>query len=417
MNLEIITIGQELLIGQTTNTNAAWISQQLGSIGFSVSRTITIPDSEEIICETISGSLTRTGYVLVTGGLGPTRDDVTKKALCQCFDTELIQNDEVLQDVIALFSKRGLPITDLNRQQALVPKTARVLRNYIGTAPGLWIEKEGKVCVALPGVPYEMKNLMLGQVIPLLKERIGGGTIFHRTILTEGMGESFLAARISQWENKLPPYFSLAYLPSPGIVKLRLSATAKVGETKEKELISLEKELLAIIPDLVWGYDNDTLEGLIGQQLVRIGKTISTAESCTGGFIAHKITSVAGSSRYFKGGIIAYSNHLKVGILGVNSSLIDNHGAVSKEVVEAMARNGCRVSESDYCIATSGIAGPGGGTPTKPVGTTWIAVASPTGVESKLLKLGDNREINIIRATVAALSLTKKIIDLDFKRD
>ncbi len=417
MNLELITIGQELLIGQTINTNAAWISQQLGSIGVWVSRTITIPDSEEIIRQTIVESLTRTSYVLITGGLGPTRDDVTKNALCQYFETELIQDDEVLQDVAALFSKRGLPITDLNRKQALVPKTARVLRNYIGTAPGLWLEKEGKVCIALPGVPYEMKNLMYGSVIPLLKEKIGVSPIIHRTILTEGMGESFLAAKISDWENNLPPYVSLAYLPSPGIVKLRLSAVATEVANLEEEMLNLEKKLIALIPELVWGYDNDTLEGLIGQQLVVQGRTISTAESCTGGYVAHKITSVAGSSRYFKGGIIAYSNHLKTHLLGVKSSLIYNQGAVSKEVVEAMARNGRKVSESDYCVATSGIAGPDGGTPTKPVGTTWVAVASPTGVESKLLQLGDNRETNIVRATVAALSLAKKIIDLDLKRD
>ncbi len=417
MNLEIISIGQEVLIGQTINTSAAWISQQLGSIGVSVSRITTIPDSGKAIRETLTESFSRVNYVVVTGGLGPTRDDVTKKAICQYFETELIQDDEVLQDVMALFAKRGLPITDLNRQQALVPKMARVLRNSIGTAPGLWLEKDEKVCVALPGVPYEMKNLMTGQVIPSLKERIGGNPIIHRTIHTEGMGESFLAAKISEWENNLPPFVSLAYLPSPGIVKLRLSAKETNGVNMEAKLKQLEIELVSLIPDLVWGFDNDTLEGLIGQELVRMRKTISTAESCTGGYVAHKITSIAGSSRYFTGGIIAYSNQLKTDILRVESCLIDKYGAVSKEVVEEMARNGRKISGSDYCIATSGIAGPDGGTPTKPVGTTWIAVAAANWIESKLLHLGDNREINIIKTTVAALSMAKKIIELNIDKE
>jgi nicotinamide-nucleotide amidase len=416
MNLEIISIGQELLIGQTINTNAAWIAQQVGSIGISVSRTIIIPDSEDVIRETITESFARTTFVIVTGGLGPTRDDVTKKAICQLFETELIQDDEVLQDVITLFSKRGLPITDLNRQQALVPKISRVLRNNLGTAPGLWLEKDGKVCVALPGVPYEMKGLILGEVIPLLKERIGGSPILHRTILTEGIGESFLAALISDWESNLPPYVSFAYLPSPGIVKLRLSAMATEGINIESELKRLENELVALLPGLVWGYDNDTLEGLIGLALINSKKTISTAESCTGGFIAHKITSIAGSSKYFNGSIVAYSNKLKTNMLNIDNALIENYGAVSKEVVEVMATNGRELTGSDYCIATSGIAGPDGGSPTKPVGTIWITVASANGVESKLLNFGDNRERNIVRTSISALSLAKKIIDLDFSK-
>ncbi|MBW6498011.1 MAG: competence/damage-inducible protein A [Bacteroidales bacterium] len=413
MHAEIITIGEELLIGQIVNTNASWIAERLNEAGVAVKQVTVVADSESEILRALSEAFSRSDLVLTTGGLGPTRDDVTKLALCHFFKTGLVLNQEVLEDVSMLFSQRNLALTELNRQQALVPEAAKVLRNSNGTAPGLWLEKEGKICVAMPGVPYEMKAMVEGYILPELKKQRKDSFIVHRTILTQGIGESFLSEIIAEWENNLPPFIKLAYLPSPGMVRLRLSAS---GAREEDLMIALseeEEKLRSLIPQYVWGFDRDTLEGVIGKLLVEKGLTVSTAESCTGGYLAHKITSVAGSSAYFMGSIVAYANELKSRFLWINKKLIEKHGAVSREVVEAMALNGCQTMSSDFCMATSGIAGPGGGTAEKPVGTVWIAVAFRDKVSSRLLHLGDQRDRNIARATLATLAmLREKILEI-----
>jgi nicotinamide-nucleotide amidase len=413
MQAEIITIGEELLIGQIINTNASWLAERLNEAGITVRQVSVVSDTDNEILRILEEAFQRAELVLMTGGLGPTRDDVTKLALCHFFNTPLVLNEAVLEDVRALFSRRNLGLTELNRQQAMVPEMAKIIHNKNGTAPGLWLEKEGKICVAMPGVPYEMKTMVEDHILPELKKRRMGRFIVHRTILTQGIGESFLSEIISEWENSLPPFVKLAYLPSPGMVRLRLSATG----AREAELIkalSEEKEkLLKLIPQYVWGFERETLEEVIGSLLKEKGLTVSTAESCTGGLLAHKITSVAGSSAYFKGSIIAYSNELKTRFLWVLEKQIKKYGAVSREVVETMAINGCQTMSSDFCVATSGIAGPTGGTPEKPVGTVWIAVAFGEKVTSKLLHLGDQRDRNITRASLAALALLReKIIEV-----
>jgi nicotinamide-nucleotide amidase len=413
MHAEIITIGEELLIGQVINTNAAWLAERLNESGIMVKQVSVVSDTEQEILRILGETFKRSPLILMTGGLGPTRDDVTKLALCHFFDTELVINEEVLEDVRTIFSRRNLSLTELNRQQALVPQGAKIIRNPNGTAPGLWLEKEGKICVAMPGVPYEMKAMVENHILPELKKRQKQQFILHRTILTQGIGESFLSDIIADWENNLPPFIKLAYLPSPGMVRLRMSASGTNEGELTKSLSEEEEKLAKLIPQYIWGFDRDTLEEVIGKLLTERGLTLSTSESCTGGFLAHKITSVAGSSAYFMGSIVAYSNDLKTRFLWINEKLISKHGAVSQKVVEAMALNGCEVMSSDFCLATSGIAGPGGGTPEKPVGTVWIAVAFRDKVTSKLLHLGDQRDRNIARASLAALAmLREKILEV-----
>lgn len=413
MHAEIITIGEELLIGQVINTNAAWLAERLNESGIMVKQVSVVSDTEPEILRILGETFERSPLILMTGGLGPTRDDVTKLALCRFFDTELVINEEVLEDIRAIFSRRNLSLTELNRQQALVPQGAKIVRNPNGTAPGLIFEREGRICVAMPGVPYEMKAMVEDHILPELKKRQKQQFILHRTILTQGIGESFLSEIIADWENNLPPFIKLAYLPSPGMVRLRMSASGTYERELKKALSGEEGKLAKLIPQYIWGFDRDTLEEVIGRLLTERGMTLSTAESCTGGFLAHKVTSVAGSSAYFRGSLVAYSNDLKTRFLWINEKLISKHGAVSKEVVEAMALNGCEVMSSDFCLATSGIAGPGGATPEKPVGTVWIALAFKDKVKSKLLHLGDQRDRNIARASLAALAmLREKILEV-----
>lgn len=408
MQAEIITIGEELLIGQIVNSNAAWIAEQLNGAGIDVRQISVVSDAESEILRMLSDAFERSDLLILTGGLGPTRDDVTKVALCRFFNTNLVLNNEVLEDIKALFSRRNIGLSELNRQQAMVPEGALVLRNKNGTAPGLWFQRQQKTCVAMPGVPFEMKAIMEDCVLPELKKRPQQKFIIHRTILTQGIGESFLSEIIANWENNLHPFIKLAYLPSAGQVRLRLSASG-TNESALRNALALEEEkLLKLIPQYVWGSDNQTLEQVAGGLLKEKKLTVSTAESCTGGFLAHKITSVAGSSVYFKGSIVAYSNELKTNLLGVKKSLLKKHGAVSRQVVEVMAQKGCQIMEADFCLATSGIAGPAGGTPDKPVGMVWIALASKHEVWSKLLYLGDQRERNIARAGMAALALLRE---------
>lgn len=408
---EIISIGEELLIGQVINTNAAWMGEVLNEAGFQVSQISCIGDRADQIERTVKEAFQRTDIVLLTGGLGPTRDDITKNVLCDIFRTQLVMNTSILENIQLFFQKKGLPLTELNKAQALVPESGRVLENPLGTAPGLAFEQDQKLLVAMPGVPYEMQHIMTSFVIPLLKKRSEGKIIIHKTLLTQGIGESFLSDIIRDWEDGLGTHIKLAYLPSPGQVRLRLSMSGNDAQAIETALEKKISDLSHLIPQYLWGRDKDTFEELIGRLLTASKSTLSVAESCTGGYLAHRITSVAGSSAYFKGGVVAYDNQVKQNMLGVSSSVLQKHGAVSRETVEQMAMGVRERMGTDYAIATSGIAGPGGGTQNKPVGTVWIAVASLKGISSKHFLFGDNRERNIRRAGIAALALLREFLN------
>ena len=410
MEADLITIGDEILIGQIVDTNSAWMAQKLNDEGINIRQIISISDQPSHILETLSESGSKASIVLVTGGLGPTKDDRTKSALCTFFETHLIENKDVLEHIIQLLTPRGVVINNLNREQALVPATATVLTNKQGTAPGLWFDHNGTVFVFMPGVPFEMKYLMEYEVIPRIQQIFNTLTISHRTVLIQGLPESMLAERIEDWENNLPESIRLAYLPSPQSMRLRLSARGK-DKANLLELIEQEIEKLTkIIPDYIYGYEEESLAGNLGKMLIIRNMTVSVAESCTGGNISHFFTSNPGSSAYFKGGVVAYSNEIKSNILGIDPELITKHGAVSKEVVEAMAVSVNQLFNTDFAIATSGIAGPNGGTAEKPVGTVWIAVAGAGLVVSKIYNFGDNRERTIIRSSQTGLNMLRLLL-------
>lgn len=407
MTAEIISIGDELLIGQVINTNASWISEQFNNAGFSISRITTIPDQKSQIISALKEASQGANIILITGGLGPTKDDITKDALCNYFNTKLIFSEDVLDNIKQLFYQRGFKVSELNRKQAEIPEKCTPIKNIHGTAPGLWFEKKGVIYISMPGVPYEMKAIINNYVIPELLKRFNPPVILHKTVLTHGIPESGLAKKIESWEESLPSNIKLAYLPSPGMVRLRLSANGTTQPQLEtqinKEVNSLEK----IIPQAIFGYDTDTLPEIIGRLLKEKNLSVSTAESCTGGFIAHLITSIAGSSEYYKGSVIAYSNETKENLLGVSTQNLIDHGAVSEQVVKDMALGVKNKLGTDYSIATSGIAGPGGGTEEKPVGTTWIAVATPSKVITKHYLMGDHRERNIKKTAMTALNMLR----------
>jgi len=418
MKIEIVNIGNELLIGQVVNTNASWMAEQLSLAGFTVSRVSVIADGHDDILQALEEAGNRAAVVLITGGLGPTRDDITKKALCDYFDSRLVFSEESYRDIEKLFSIRKWKMTELNRQQAFIPDKCTPVPNKLGTAAGMWFEgktskdgiRQSADYVSMPGVPFEMKAMMTGYVIPRLKELYHPGAIVHRTVLTQGAGESFLADLLEPWETSLPESISLAYLPQPGIVRLRLTGTG-ASEEKINGLIDEEiKKMEGLIPDYIFGYDEETLEEIVGKLLLAKKGTLATAESCTGGYIAHLITSVPGSSGYFRGSVVAYSNELKEELLGVLPESIEQYGAVSETVVSEMAIGAQTRLNADYVIAVSGIAGPDGGTPEKPVGTTWIAIATPDQVISRHVLLGDHRGRNIRRAALEAMNLLRKSI-------
>lgn len=411
MLAEIITIGDELLIGQVIDTNSAWIAEQLNMIGIRVHQITSISDNQEHILSTLREASGRAGLILITGGLGPTKDDITKQTLCRFFNTSLIFSEEAYKNVEKLFSARGYAVSELNRLQAMVPANCRVIPNPNGTAPCMWFEEQGCIYVAMPGVPFEMKAIMEDEIIPrLLNGR--NQVILHRTILTEGIGESHLAAVIEPWEDSLPSFIKLAYLPQPGIVRLRLTAYGIDRTVLQNAIEKAERELYAYAGNFIFGFDTDTMESVIGKLLRNKGKTLSTAESCTGGNIAQLITSIAGSSDYFKGSVVAYSNEIKEQFLGVPHEVIAVHGAVSEKTVVAMAEGIRTRFSTDYSIAVSGIAGPAGGTAEKPVGTTWIAVATPTETISRKFLFGEHRGRNIRKASVAALNMLRsKLIE------
>lgn len=410
MTAEIISIGEELLIGQVVNTNASWMAEQLNLSGISVSQITAITDSRSEIIRMLAEAEKRSHLVLMTGGLGPTRDDVTREALCEFFNSRLELNQQVLDNIIALFSSRGLQLSERNRQQAMVPHNATMILNPNGTAPGLWFQKDGKIFVAMPGVPFEMKHMLTHEVLPKIKNWAEKTHIVHKTILTQGIGESFLSDIISPWESELPTNIQLAYLPSPGMVRIRLTGKGADEQQVRRNVEQEARKLQELIPQYIWGYDRDTLQEVTGHLLLERGQSLSTAESCTGGYIAHHITSVPGSSSWYKGSIVAYSNEIKEKLLNIDPLLIEKYGAVSQQVVEAMATQANSIFSTDYSIAVSGIAGPEGGTPEKPVGTVWIAVAGNNKVTSKKFQFGDSRERNILRSVLSALSMLRDVV-------
>jgi len=410
MNLDIITIGDEILIGQIVDTNSAWMAQKLNAEGINVRQIISISDDPEHLTETFTESAQRVKLVLVTGGLGPTKDDKTKDTICQYFNTTLKVSPEVIKNIEELLNKRGIALNRLNRDQALVPESSIVFENKLGTAPGLLLTKDGCTFIFMPGVPYEMKYLMEFEILPYLRKNFKTSTIYHRTVLTHGLPESMLAEKISGWEDALPSYMKLAYLPSPQGVRLRLSARGTAHSIMESQVAEQIVRLQALIPNNIYGFDEESPAGNIGKILTEKGWTVSTAESCTGGAIARLFTENPGSSAYFKGSVVAYANETKINLLGIKEDILKAYGTVSKEVVESMAVQACKILKTDFAIATSGIAGPSGGTDEKPVGTVWIAVAQGDKVTSQLYNFGNDRERNIIRTGQTSLFMLRKLI-------
>ncbi|MGF7217669.1 nicotinamide-nucleotide amidase [Spirosoma lacussanchae] len=405
---EVVTIGDEILFGQITDTNTQWIGTELTNIGIRIVRKSSVGDQAKAILEVLHEAHQRADVILITGGLGPTKDDITKKTLCDYFGVSLVRNPEALALVTGFFEKRGREMTDLNRGQADLPANAVYLQNDWGTAPGMWFEHEGRVYVSLPGVPFEMKHLMTNRVLPRLLSHFQTPVIRHKMILTAGIGESFLAERIASWEDALPPHIRLAYLPSFGGVRLRLTATGVDNETLGQEL---DEQVALVLPQIqqhVYGYDDETLESVVGRTLTERQLTLATAESCTGGYVASRITSVPGSSAYFLGSIVSYSNDVKINQLGVKPETLQQFGAVSEETIRQMAEGVRHALQADVGIATSGIAGPDGGTPDKPVGTVWIAVATGKRTTTRLLKLGQYRDQNIQLTTTYLLNLLRE---------
>ena len=404
MNITIINIGDELLIGQVVNTNASTMSRMLTAAGMDVCKTLVVGDVYNDIWVAVDEALRDSDAVLVTGGLGPTKDDITKKLLCEYFDSELVESQVALDNVKRIFESRGYELTPVNRAQALVPKCCEVLNNDLGTAPCMWFAREGKVLVSLPGVPFEMEWLMRNRVLPKLQETFHTDIIITKNILVQGIGESFLSDLIEPWELSLPKNIKLAYLPVAGLTKLRLTVHGGYDPAILKGLYDLAGKYIV-------GEDCETLDELVHKTLIGRGLTLATAESCTGGNIARLLTAQAGASAYFKGGIVAYSNEVKESILGVKHSTLEAHGAVSEATVREMAEGVRQRLGADLAIAPTGIAGPDGGTPEKPVGTVWIAVADATHTEAKLLQFGANRrQQNIDRSTNQAFAMLMHLV-------
>jgi nicotinamide-nucleotide amidase len=410
MKAEIITIGDEILIGQIIDTNSAWIAEKFNLSGIEIFQITSVHDDNEHIKEALKNAEEKVDLVILTGGLGPTKDDITKHVLCEYFNTKMVFHEPTFEHIKQRFKNRNIDLNKLNRDQALVPETCTILPNKVGTAPGMWFEKNDTIFVSVPGVPFEMKYLVEYEVLPRLQNNGKIKAIFHKTIQTQGLPESMLAQRIENWETSLPKNIKLAYLPNPMSVRLRLSAMGNnLNELKEQVQLEIER-LKQIIPDHIFGFDNETLAEVIGRVLLENGQTLAVAESCTGGYISHLITSVAGSSGWYKGGVTTYSNEMKQNLLGVSEDSLHKYGAVSEQVVCEMAEGARKNLSADFAVATSGIAGPTGGTEEKPVGTVWIAIATPGKTISEKYIFGDNRERNIIRSSQTALQLLRKTI-------
>jgi len=412
MQAEIISIGDELLIGQTINTNAGWIGEQLNKEGIRIHRSTSIADSKKDILQALFEAEKRADLILITGGLGPTKDDITKISLCEYFDTKLVLKEEVLFRIEEMFADRGIQLLEAHKGQAEMPESCIVIPNYRGTASGMWFERNGVVFISMPGVPYEMEHLMENILLDKIRKHFKRPAILHRTILTVGVGESFIAQKIEAWEDSLAAHqIVLAYLPSPGMVKLRMSSyDVNDKETVEKIMAIKEAELHELIGEHIYGFEKDTLQGVVGELLRQNMATLTTAESCTGGFVAHLITSTPGCSDYFQGGFVTYAEEQKAGTLGVDSALIKKHSVLSKEVAEAMAVGARNKMNTTWAVSTTGVAGPTGGTDEIPVGTIWIGIAGPNGVRSFKMKFGKRRDINILLAANTALNLLRKEI-------
>ncbi|MFZ4455458.1 MAG: competence/damage-inducible protein A [Bacteroidales bacterium] len=417
MNVEIITIGDELLIGQVVDTNSAWMGKELNKIGFDVVRKITIGDEREELLTAFNQAFSRVDVVLVTGGIGPTKDDITKKTLCEFFGTDMVFDESVLRNIESIFNPRNIHINELTRDQAFVPRDCTVIQNLTGTAPITWFERGDKVLVSMPGVPFEMKNVMTREILPRLLNKYAKDIhILHRTFSVKNYGESALALHIADWENNLPEFIRLAYLPSPGIVRLRLTGRLSNLDQLEKALDNAEKQLLPLLGEDIFALSEAPVGEFLGNLLKEKSLTLAVAESCTGGYIAHQITSVAGSSVYFLGGIVSYSNAMKHSVLGVSDIDLEQFGAVSREVALQMVEGVIRITGADVAIATTGIAGPDGGSPDKPVGTVWIAIKVNDEVKVEKFRFGNVREANIVRSANQAMLMAAEMIQSQTNR-
>jgi len=413
MLAEIITIGDEILIGQIVDTNSAFIAQQLNAIGLRVKQISSVSDDREHILTALAEAKSRTDVIIITGGLGPTKDDITKKTLAEYFGVNLIENKDALANVEAIFLRIRGTLTnmlDINRQQALVPENCEVILNKNGTAPGMWFNADGKIYMSMPGVPHEMMYMMKDSVIPKLKATLKLPAIIHKTILTSGEGESYLAKRIEDIEDELPPYIKLAYLPKLGQVRLRLSGYGKDEAALKREVDAFADRIVERVSNVVIAQEDITLEKAILDKMEAAGLTLSVAESCTGGYISHLITQHPGSSRVFLGGGVTYSNELKESLLGVKPETLDQHGAVSGETVTEMVEGAIKHFGSDYAIAVTGIAGPDGGTEEKPVGTVWIGVSNGIKTQIKKFTFGNKRVQNIERSAISALCMLNNLL-------
>jgi nicotinamide-nucleotide amidase len=404
---ELLTIGDEILYGQIVDTNSQWMSVELSNAGIKVIRKTTVGDQEAEILTAFAEAEKRADIVLITGGLGPTNDDLTKPCLAKYFNCEVKIHEEALAEVTEFFTSRGRELTEINRQQAALPVCCEKVTNVLGTAPGMWFERNGKVFVSMPGVPHEMKRMMTDLVVPKLKKTFQTPAIYHKVIRTVGIGESFLAQKIVEWENALPPHIKLAYLPSLGEVKLRLTGIGNTTEELEKETELLTEKLRDRVGQFIYGYGEEPLEVAIGKKLLDKKLTIAIAESCTGGYLSHLVTSVAGSSSYFLGSIIPYDYAIKMRQLGVKPETLEQYGAVSEETIREMANLVRAKFNTDIGVATSGIAGPGGATPEKPVGTVWIAYSDKHQTVTRKLQLSKERLLNIKMASIAVLNLVR----------
>lgn len=405
MKATIITIGDEILIGQILDTNSRYISRALNAHGIVVAERTSIGDNRQQIIDTLDRALLQSEVVIITGGLGPTKDDITKHTLCDYFGSKLYYNDVEAEHIRTMLERRNIAFNELNRGQAMVPECCTVLHNAHGTAPGMWFERDGRVVISLPGVPFEMQHLIDEEVTPRLKSRFELREIVHRTMITFGIAESILAERIAAWEEALPSYIHLAYLPAPNVVRLRLSAYEVEGKTVRHEIDNLFENLRSIIPNNIAGFEDASVEELVHNILINRGETLAVAESCTGGTIASKFTAQAGASAYFLCGVVSYSNESKCNVFGVDMSDIIQHGAVSEEVAKAMARGAKVISGANFAISTTGIAGPTGGSEEKPVGTVWIGIATPDKCFAVRKDCGTDRSQIISRASAYAIAM------------
>lgn len=407
MKADIITIGDEILIGQIIDTNSAWIAARLGEIGVSIRRKYSIGDRREEIISAVEESMAKAEITIITGGLGPTKDDITKRVLAEIFNSPMVCHTETYERVERMMAARGIAFNDLNKGQAMVPECCTVLANHKGTAPGMWFERNGRVVVSLPGVPFEMEGLMTESVLPLLTRHFELSSVVHRTAITYGLAESMMAELIAPWEDALPPHLHLAYLPSPSQLRLRLSVYDVDKEQAEREFDEQFAKLIPILGDYFVGWGDTTVQSAVAEILVERGETLASAESCTGGVIASKFTAMSGASEYFWGGVVSYDNSVKENVLGVSRHNLETYGAVSEQVAREMAEGVRRLCGTTYGVATTGVAGPTGGSPDKPVGTVWVAVATPTHTIAKLFQHGKVRAVNIERAATAAINLLR----------